>query len=102
MGGVCAQGAVVALLDAFGGPWSLASVLGVVCAAAMAAWWCSPPLSNCAFCAPFWQLTYSVPMALLVGKQTAKQAYLAFAPVPDLPLQLPIVIVMLVVFGVDG
>lgn len=53
-----------------------------------------PALSSCSCCAPAWLLAYSIPLSLLVGKNKAR-AYLAFSPVPDMPLQLPTMFVML-------
>jgi len=53
-----------------------------------------PALSNCACCAPAWIGAYSLPLALLVGRTKAR-ALLAFSPVPDLALQLPMILVLL-------
>jgi hypothetical protein len=53
-----------------------------------------PALSNCACCAPAWLGAYSLPLALLVGRTKAR-TLLAFAPVPDLVLQLPMILALL-------
>jgi hypothetical protein len=56
--------------------------------------WRSPALSSCACCAPAWLFAYSMPLALLIGRNKAR-SYLAFSPVPDMPLQLPTMFVMI-------
>ena len=81
------------------GPWP------PLCAAALA--FCGvflllrrPALSTCACCAPTWAAAYSLPLALLLGRARAK-ANLAFTPVPDLPVQLPLIIVLLLAGVID-
>jgi len=59
-----------------------------------------PALSNCACCAPAWFGAYSFPLALLVGRTKAR-TLLAFSPVPDLALQLPMILVLLAMGVID-
>jgi hypothetical protein len=78
--------------------WSPALVVGGFGAAGVFLLLRKPALSSCAFCAPAWTLVYSLPLALVVGRTKARQG-LAFSPVPDVFIQLPLILV-LIVFGV--
>ena len=64
--------------------------IGVGVALLLLCWLRNPPTSGCAFCGPFWLVTYSWPLALIYGQEKASRALLAFTPPPDLPLQFPL------------
>lgn len=80
--------------------WSIAAAGGVLAMILICLWLCIPPLSNCAFCVPVWLFSYSFPLALIIGSIRARQ-WFAFAPVPDLPIQLPFILVLLACGIVD-
>lgn len=102
VGAPCA-GLTALLLLGFLSPltWGLACLCALALTLLTAIWLCNPPVSNCAFCAPFWVLAFSLPLALTVGMQRARESAMAFAAVPDLPLQLPMILVLVVLGVVD-
>lgn len=80
--------------------WYLGMLCGFVACVAMVFFLLNPPLSNCSFCAPTWLMVYSIPLTLIVGEEKARK-YLAFAPVPDFPLQAPLLLLLFIIGIID-
>uniref|UniRef100_A0A7S2RL77 RBR-type E3 ubiquitin transferase n=1 Tax=Rhizochromulina marina TaxID=1034831 RepID=A0A7S2RL77_9STRA len=94
LGPLAALGTVLGLGLGTSLGWSVAAGAGAAAFVLVCLWLCIPPLSNCAFCAPVWIFSYSLPLAFVIGSMKARK-YFAFAPVPDFPIQLPFILVLL-------